>query len=245
MDLIPGSSEKTIQVRRCFYSRKILNHLKTDWFRYGFETLAVIVGILVAFALDSWGENHKSQKEFAGVLEEIHDDLVLDTASISRILNLRILDFEAQTRVAQAILEDLPFDDQIQSDLGKVMLKRSIPLTSSGFNLLRETKLTSMQDKVLRSYVIEYYEVVAPKIKEEYLDDEFEFETVWLPYVRQHATEWDFGEYAIPEDWEALKKDHYFLSSIQINPTNINSTLEALQKGLDMATKLLVFLDEE
>ena len=57
MDLILDISEKTIQAGRGFYSMNILNHLKTDWFRYGFETLAVIVGILVAFALDNWNEN--------------------------------------------------------------------------------------------------------------------------------------------------------------------------------------------
>ena len=41
---------------------KIFEHLKTDWFRYGFETLAVIVGILSAFAIDSWDEERKEIK---------------------------------------------------------------------------------------------------------------------------------------------------------------------------------------
>ena len=33
---------------------RIFKHLRSDWFRYGFETLAVIVGILAAFALENW-----------------------------------------------------------------------------------------------------------------------------------------------------------------------------------------------
>ncbi len=32
---------------------RVFKHLRTDWFRYGFETIAVVVGILVAFALDN------------------------------------------------------------------------------------------------------------------------------------------------------------------------------------------------
>ena len=84
---------------------KILNHLKTDWFRYGFEPIAVVVGILVAFALDNWTEINKTQKEFSKVLEEIHEDLVLDTTSISLILAQRNLDLEAQLRVIIAIFE--------------------------------------------------------------------------------------------------------------------------------------------
>ena len=35
---------------------RIFKHLKPEWFRYGFETLAVIVGILAAFAFDNWND---------------------------------------------------------------------------------------------------------------------------------------------------------------------------------------------
>ena len=45
---------KTISIRVCFFTMKFLKHLRTDWFKYGFETMAVIVGILAAFALDNW-----------------------------------------------------------------------------------------------------------------------------------------------------------------------------------------------
>jgi len=32
---------------------RIFRHLRSEWFRYGFETLAVIIGILAAFALET------------------------------------------------------------------------------------------------------------------------------------------------------------------------------------------------
>ena len=41
---------------------RIFKHLKSDWFRYGFESLAVLVGILAAFALDNWNENRHVRK---------------------------------------------------------------------------------------------------------------------------------------------------------------------------------------
>ena len=41
---------------------RIFKHLKSDWFRYGFESLAVLVGILAAFALDNWNENRHTRK---------------------------------------------------------------------------------------------------------------------------------------------------------------------------------------
>ena len=63
----------------------MLNHLRSDWFRYGFETLAVVVGILVAFALDNWSEERKLEDITFEYIQNIKDDLVADT------LNLRLM----------------------------------------------------------------------------------------------------------------------------------------------------------
>lgn len=54
---------------------KILNHLRTDWFRYGFETLAVVVGILSAFALENWRDSQQVRKEEREILIYLFDDL--------------------------------------------------------------------------------------------------------------------------------------------------------------------------
>jgi hypothetical protein len=59
---------------------RIINHLKSDWFRYGFETIAVVVGILVAFALDNWNEKRiEKQRVHLGLTvlkEAMHEDRV-------------------------------------------------------------------------------------------------------------------------------------------------------------------------
>jgi hypothetical protein len=54
---------------------KVFKHLKSDWFRYGFETLAVIVGIMIAFALESWGDTQKVKKEEHEILVNLLNDL--------------------------------------------------------------------------------------------------------------------------------------------------------------------------
>jgi hypothetical protein len=69
---------------------RIIKHLKSDWFRYGFETLAVVVGILVAFALDNWNEEGKQDSLELQYLNGLRADLVNDTAYYDR----RIYDSE-------------------------------------------------------------------------------------------------------------------------------------------------------
>ena len=207
------------------------------------EIILVVVGILFALQIDKWNENKNTQKELTEIFEEIREDLILDTTSISSTLMERQMDFEAQSRVIQAIQEDIPFTDQIQSDLGRVMIRRPIALVSSGFNLLKESKLTSIEDRFFRSTLIKYYEQVVVEMKEEYMDDKFEFETVLLPYVRLHFKEYEFGQHALPLDWESLKDDHYYISTLQINLNNIGSTINIMRYGLNSATKLIAIID--
>jgi hypothetical protein len=229
--------------------RKVRNQLLSDekysmYILYASGEIAlVMVGILLALQIDNWSDHRKTQKELSEICEEIHDDLALDTASISRILSERMLDIQAQQRVIHAVQNDLAYSDQIQNDLGRLMLKRSVPLVTSGFNLLKESKLISMEDRILRTALIGYYEQVVIRMKEEFQDDGFEFETVWLPYVRQNFREWKFGNYGVPADWESMRDDPYFLNTLQMNLNNINMTMFEMQNGLISATYILELLD--
>ncbi|MCK5279209.1 MAG: hypothetical protein KAK04_11730 [Cyclobacteriaceae bacterium] len=69
---------------------RVFTNFKSDWFRYGFETLAVVVGILVAFALDNWNENRKQDLLEIQYLNGLRADLAHD----STYYNLRISDSE-------------------------------------------------------------------------------------------------------------------------------------------------------
>jgi len=51
---------------------RIIEHLKDNWIRHGFETLVVTVGIMVAFGLNNWNENRKNQVLEKGFLRNIN-----------------------------------------------------------------------------------------------------------------------------------------------------------------------------
>jgi len=54
---------------------RVFKHLKSDWFRYGFETIAVIVGILCAFALENFRDTQKVKREEHEILVDLLHDL--------------------------------------------------------------------------------------------------------------------------------------------------------------------------
>jgi hypothetical protein len=58
--------------------KKILNHLKENWIRHGFETLVVTIGILGAFTLNNWNEEKKNRALEIKILAEIRANLLQD-----------------------------------------------------------------------------------------------------------------------------------------------------------------------
>ena len=56
---------------------------KMPWGRVFAEGVVIVGSILLAFAIDAWWERTKEQQEALAMLEQLHADLVADTASIT------------------------------------------------------------------------------------------------------------------------------------------------------------------
>ena len=67
---------------------KLFKHLKSEWFRYGFEALAVVVGILAAFALENWRDIKKQENQNQANKQVLAADLAQDTLQLYNTLNL-------------------------------------------------------------------------------------------------------------------------------------------------------------
>ncbi|NNK11836.1 MAG: hypothetical protein HKP08_10860, partial [Flavobacteriaceae bacterium] len=74
-------------------------------------------------------------------------------------------------------------------------------------------------------------------------DDTMEFEAAWLPYVRMHFAEWEFGEKAIPHNDDQVAEDTSFLMTLKMNHNNLTATLVAHQKALQKARDLILMID--
>ena len=138
---------------------KILKHLRADWFKYGFETMAVVVGILVAFALDNWNEDRKQNVLEIQYLKGLKADLASDTAYYNR----RIEDSE---RAIQDNNNHIRLMYQKQESLEEVKNLFSLAgwnseqLTtqnSTYIDLTNSGSLGIISNPVLRDLIINYY----------------------------------------------------------------------------------------
>lgn len=93
--------------------RKILQILKQNWIKYGFETVVVTVGILGAFTLESWKDSRQEEKELFEIYRTITEDLYTDTLALDTILE----DYWWRMKYMDRILtEPLSMDEWIEND---------------------------------------------------------------------------------------------------------------------------------
>lgn len=208
------------------------------------EIILVMIGILLALQVNNWNENRKEAIAIKNVLIEIREDLINDKTELESKIQLRTEDFEAQNKLVELLEKKSEFNENIQSYLGHIILFRPVYSASKGYELLKEMNLGNLNDKELRVMLTRYYERNIPEVHQENTDDRFEFETFWLPYVRKHFIEWEFGNYAIPEDYTQIVNDRILLTTLKINSNNIESTLEAYKGALNTGKSLVELINK-
>jgi hypothetical protein len=69
--------------------KKILSHLRSDWYKYALEILVITVGILGAFALNSWNETRKELAAKKNLLTEMREEVISNIEVLEEIIQYR------------------------------------------------------------------------------------------------------------------------------------------------------------
>ena len=223
----------------------IKNNKVSKYFLYAIgEIVLVVIGILIALQINNWNEQRKVDGEIVKALTEIRSNLISDSLSIHQTRIEKSEDINIQSTVIHALeSRNIPYDS-IEYHLGRVMIARRIVLVDNGYQLMKKFGLERLKNQELRNELINYYTHSTKKINDDTADDDYEFFSVFLPYVRNHFLDWDWSKRGVPADYEHLKSDQYFLTCLKLNIKNGESTLEELQNGTRMIQKILPMLDE-
>ncbi len=133
---------------------KFLRHLKANWFRYGFESLAVIVGILAALALENWNDTQQERKEEQEILINLYHDLKDAHQLSTSIINDELT---AKNRLITALnakssTDPLPasfYSDSLFSDL-IWSIKMDVPVIYSYSDLKNTGKTALITNEIIR-----------------------------------------------------------------------------------------------
>ncbi len=230
--------------------KKLLYNLRDNWIKYGFETLAVTIGILGAFALDNWNENRKQQLNDIEFLKNLKNEIVLDTVSLS---NRIIYYYEINKNIENAVN----------------LIDTSTVLTTNQYKLISETieeievllptyKNLDRNGMMLSSGMISRQN---PDLNKNYLDylDHFKFSydlsdklTLSLndalhnelyPHVDLNFT--DPLKNHVEFNLNSLKNNRSFINALQKSIWYRQTVLNTLEPLLDDAKSLIQQLDTQ
>ena len=193
---------------------KIFKHLRSGWFHYGFETLAVVVGILIAFALDNWNDERKQQELELKTLIELKNALKSDLEDIIHNAN-RHKNAQNSCEILIDVMDrSLPYHDSLAKHFG-YMSDMTVFLPHIGpYETLKTKGLDLISHDSIRLHLSEYYE---EDLKVALTVEDINLSVI--PDLRQlhyrHFEEWVFLGPATPYDYELLKEDREFHSFLK------------------------------
>lgn len=192
---------------------KIIDHIKAEWFRYGFETLAVVAGILVAFALDNWNEERQLHKTERNLLIELQSNLQTNILNLENDISKQIRGAWCIDYLIDHLEHKRPLNDSIPVYLVEADYAPDVVLTSSAFETLKSTGLGLIRTDSLRWRIIDLFEVTYPTLMQETrrLEDQV-WPAVVVPLYQKHFRFTD--KMAIPVNYPALLDDQEFINML-------------------------------
>ena len=149
--------------------KKILDHLKRRWIRYGFETVVVVNGVLIAFTLNSWNQHRLNGLEEKKIMHNLKTEFEGNIEELSAIMELESKMIAATTEILEAIDNNDHDDTPLLDSLLSFTLHNPSfdPKSGSIDNLISSGELELITNDSLRNLLIAWPGFVADMKEEE------------------------------------------------------------------------------
>jgi len=193
--------------------KKLINHLKKDWYKYVLEVIVIIIGILGAYALDNWNESRKDGKKEREILNDLVENLEINIRTIeSDIENLYKLDRSSEI-ILSSIYNRQPYIDTLASHFHIARIpKRELFLSQTGYQGFKDIGLQILTNKELKKEVLTLFETTYPRMLSNY-----KMVNTFYPDFDNHVVQ-NFiysSSKLVPVDYQKLLDDHYYISWIR------------------------------
>ena len=230
--------------------KRIFAHLKENWIRHGFETLAVLVGVLAAFTLNNWNEIRKERAEEQKILTEVRNALRTDLAG----------EFERHIQRAESDIADLGFlIDQVENDspfADSMALKMGVLVRArigwapqlTAYKLLESRGLELIQSDTLIKRILEIYAQDYPLLETTMVNYQRNIYDYGRPIARRKLLlDYDgetFKGY-FPLDYASLSQDVEFRNTLRVLLANNSTILRLLVESRGKVERVVRLIEEE
>lgn len=164
--------------------KAFFKNIKERWAKYLIETFVIVIGILGAFAIESWGENRKENEEEQRLLTQLKQEYEENLSQLNSKIKIRTNLIHS----AELLLEVVDEHHQIRQDSFDLLLSRTLvtptfdPLNN---DLAVSGKLYILDNEELRIALSHWRSNVFDVIEEEQSWMKFRDEQ-YMPFILQN-----------------------------------------------------------
>lgn len=145
--------------------RKIFNHLKSEWYKYLFEIVGIILGILIAYNLDEWSGARKNKKKEIQILKEFKRGLSGDLAEMHGYISAHEYSILSGKVILNVIKDNLPYHDSLDVYFAHTHTFSTFTGNVSPIEQLKNTDLAIVSNDTLRLKIMGMYDEVYNRIR--------------------------------------------------------------------------------
>ena len=173
------------------------------------ELILIVVGISLALAGNSWYENRQEGLEELQVLSQFREALENDQEEFQRIYETARDVHQKVTALLAHMSSEEPYGTNVEPYILAVTRWRGVRANVAAYEALKARGFDLISDESLRLDLIEYYEEIAPNLRDIYLNDRQMVTEQVMPYFFKNLHMADIWKF-VPNDYEQLRIDPYF-----------------------------------
>tara|TARA_Y100000385_G_scaffold262401_1_gene293989 strand:+ start:355 stop:1086 length:732 start_codon:yes stop_codon:yes gene_type:complete len=202
------------------FFRKIRQQLLTEnkfskYLIYAFgEIILVVIGILIAFQINSWNAENllieKEIKHLSGIESDLKENVKIFRKSIdSQSENMEKIDF-----LLKVLEEKRPYTLDFSTNLRSVKGIEEIEIITTGFNTLSAFGMDNIRSDSLRSEIVLLFDHKFPNNQSLFHDlGRMHHESLVIPIMLKHFTNGE-GSRPIPNNYQQLLESKEFISML-------------------------------
>jgi len=217
-----------------------------DWKHAVGEVFLIVVGVLVALAVNNWNTDRQDRQTELSLLQELRAALTADLD----VLKGAETGFQSRKQKIEALRDHVgraePYAESLNADFGIVLGIWPIHFNRSPYEVLKAKGLNLVSNDSLRLKVVHVYDQVYADYQESQEDDRNVIFEVVRPYYLTAFRNIRFQETATPINYESIVRDQLFRNILEYRLRSLEAnSIDPVETAIRNVSSLLHDLSDE
>ena len=208
------------------------------------EIVLVVIGILIALAINNWNQQKKEAAFDTEILQQIRANLIKDKITLEEI-NANFI--KSQNSSAKILNSDWSQQDQdsLKYWLGDIVQFDRFQPLSNAYEVAKSKGLDLISNKQLRFLLGSYYDDEVSRVERSVRDIENAFSRDWVPILEAHSEEFKFKGYVVLKDPLFYSRPSREKTILKLNRDNFRGSSENVTRIIKTIDKIQELINQE